>query len=143
MRLHTPTLLIIIGAHLVIAGALDAQQVADRVQHSVVSRVEALLVVRRATYPEFGGRSGDAVTALSVGANVRHDVLVRLAAPSDAIVEVRDARGTFRRVTEEPVVIATAAAGTHQMEVTWRLRGTTVASSPPAISYLVNVSEAH
>ena len=143
MRLHLRTLLITIGAHLAIAGALDAQQVAAHVQHSVVSRVEALLVVRRATYPEFGGRSGDAVTALSVGANVRHDVLVRLAAPSNAIVEVRDASGTFRRVSEEPVVVATAAAGSHQIEVAWRFRGTPAAAAPPAISYLVNVSEAH
>ena len=114
----------------------------DVVQHAVVSRVEPLMVVRRATYPTFEGRRG-AMTALSVGANVRHDVRVRLDAPFDAVVEVRDESGTFRRVGEDPVLIATGAAGAHELEIAWRIRGTTANAAPPAIAYLVSASEAH
>lgn len=139
-RLSATVLLLI--AMWVMPGVACAQSARPfAVIHSLTASTGDVLAIRSATYPSFSPRqtSSNITTSLTVGANIAHDVFVRLEDESSAaIVYVREASGAWQRLTSHaPVRIAAGALpGVMPFTVSWRAEGVK-AVEVPSISYLV------
>lgn len=117
------------------AGALEAQRPDAAIHHAAEARVGEVLGVRRATYPAFDRANAAVTTTMTVGANVPYEVLVRLQAATEGIIEVRNALGVFQRLLPHELVrVASGEPGTRDLMLAWRMTGEPAAVP---ISYVI------